>query len=333
MPILLLGPALLLPFLTTFAAGATLSVSGNLAEGSSIVVSGNQFPSRSWVQLSLDGMGLGASRTSSDGTFDATVTLPPGSAGTHVLYAAAADRKNATATGVSASLSIAIQPATGVAATPTATPVPVATPTPAPTPAATPTPAPTPTPTPAPTATPTPTPTPAAGLVVVGSIANGAALTGTLTWTASVTVGSASSVAFYVDGSLRWTELVAPYQYNGDPSGILDTRTMTNGTHYLSITAAGGGLSSTYVSAVTISNGTSSVSPTPTPTPAPTPAASPTATPTPTPAPTPGLTPSCSTSLQAVVNNAAAGSTVSLGACVYHETVTINKALTLRGPA
>jgi parallel beta-helix repeat protein len=45
------------------------------------------------------------------------------------------------------------------------------------------------------------------------------------------------------------------------------------------------------------------------------------------------VTPACSISLQSLVNAASAGSTISVGACIYRETVTINKALTIRGPA
>ncbi len=75
------------------------------------------------------------------------------------------------------------------------------------------------------------------------------------------------------------------------------------------------------------------LAPTPVPTSAPTPV--PTAVPTaaPTPVPTAAPTPACTTSLQSLVNAASAGSTITLGACTYRETVTINKRLTLRGPA
>jgi parallel beta-helix repeat protein len=343
LPILLLAPALLLPFLSTFAAGASLSVNGTPTENQPLTVSGSMFPPRSWVQLSLDGMGLAASRTSSDGTFNLTAQLPAGSAGSHVLNAAAADRRSMSA--VSASLSIVVQSAGGTAPTPAATPVPApiqapaTTATPTPTPRPTSTPRPTPVPTPAPT--PSRAPTPASSFTVLGNVVNGASLTGSLSWTASVTGGTASSVAFYIDGTLRWTELVAPYQFNGDPDGVFDTRTLGNGTHYLSVTATGAGLSSTYVSAVAVSNGAGSPTPTPTQSPTSTPASTPTPTPRPTPTPTPVATqtpggtqaPACSTSLQSLVNGAAVGSTITLGGCVYHETVTINKSLTLSGPA
>jgi len=41
--------------------------------------------------------------------------------------------------------------------------------------------------------------------------------------------------------------------------------------------------------------------------------------------------PDCSTSLQSLINNAAAGSTLTLGNCTYRESVTVNKPLTLDG--
>jgi parallel beta-helix repeat protein len=47
--------------------------------------------------------------------------------------------------------------------------------------------------------------------------------------------------------------------------------------------------------------------------------------------PTPST--SCGSSLQSLVNAATAGATITVGACTYHETVTIGKALTIRGPA
>ncbi len=334
LPILLLAPVLLLPFLSASAAGASLSISGTPIEGQQLAVSGDQFPARSWIQLTLDGTALGVSRTSNDGRFNSAFSLPFGSAGTHQLDAASADHKSGAvdSAGESASLILDIQPASS--ANPTPTPAPTATPTPAPTasptpaPTASPTPAPTATPTPAPAATPTPAPTasPTPTLAVTSSIASGASLSGTVTWTAAVTIGPANTVDFYVDGALRWTEVYSPYQFNGDPSGVLDSRTLSDGTHSLRVTANGAATSATTNSMVTVANGT-----TPSPTPTPTPAATPTPTPTSSPTPTP--TGSCATSLQSLVNNAASGSTINLGACAYHETVTINKALTLNGPA
>jgi hypothetical protein len=65
------------------------------------------------------------------------------------------------------------------------------------------------------------------------------------------------------------------------------------------------------------------------------PAAAPTATPAPTPNPTPvpGLPAqvSCSTALSTLINNAAAGSTLNLGSCVYTSGIDIRKAIRLSG--
>jgi nitrous oxidase accessory protein NosD len=77
---------------------------------------------------------------------------------------------------------------------------------------------------------------------------------------------------------------------------------------------------------------TATVPPTPSPSPVSTP--SPTAVPTPTatPTPRPTATPSaCASSIQALVNAAPSGSTVTVPPCAYREKVTIAKPLTLSG--
>jgi hypothetical protein len=56
---------------------------------------------------------------------------------------------------------------------------------------------------------------------------------------------------------------------------------------------------------------------------------SPTPTPTPSPSPTPPPTGSCTSTLQSLVNAAASGSSLTVPACVFRETVTISKPLTL----
>ena len=105
----------------------------------------------------------------------------------------------------------------------------------------------------------------ATAVTVTSSIVTGQQLSGTISWTASVNGGTASSVEFWIDGSNRWTEFYAPYQFNGDPDGRLATTTLTNGGHVLTViarTSSGGSTSAT--ANVTIANGTA---PTPTPTP------------------------------------------------------------------
>jgi parallel beta-helix repeat protein len=161
---------------------------------------------------------------------------------------------------------------------------------------------------------------------VADSVPDGASLNGSLAWTATVTGATPAKVDFLIDSTLAWTELYAPYQFNGDPSGLLDTRTLTNGPHHLGTrVTSGAGAVVTDDSLVSVSNTAPAPTSTPTPTPTPTPA--PPATPAPPPAP------GCPSSLQALVDAAPSGGTVSVGACVFHQTVTIAKPLTLLGNA
>jgi parallel beta helix pectate lyase-like protein len=77
--------------------------------------------------------------------------------------------------------------------------------------------------------------------------------------------------------------------------------------------------------------------PTPTPQPAATPTPAPTATPTPTPAaspsptPTPTPTGACPTSLQSAINATPTGGTLDVSGCLFRESVTIAKPMTLKG--
>ena len=58
-PILILVPLLLLPFLSTSAAEAKLSVTGVALRGGTLAVVGTDFAPRTWVQLSWDGSPVG----------------------------------------------------------------------------------------------------------------------------------------------------------------------------------------------------------------------------------------------------------------------------------
>ena len=78
--------------------------------------------------------------------------------------------------------------------------------------------------------------TSSSGFSVTSSVANGATLAGSVGWEAKPSV-TASRVDFYIDGALRWTERYAPYVFNGDPGGMLDTKTLTDGSHVLKIVA------------------------------------------------------------------------------------------------
>ncbi len=76
---------------------------------------------------------------------------------------------------------------------------------------------------------------PPTGFSVGSSITNGATLAGSLVWDARPSV-PVSKVDFYIDGALRWTESIAPYVFNGD-GNVLDTRTLTDGSHVLKLVA------------------------------------------------------------------------------------------------
>jgi hypothetical protein len=60
-----------------------------------------------------------------------------------------------------------------------------------------------------------------------------------VTWTVGVSGSRVSRIDFFVDGAKRWTERVAPYQFNGDPNGTLDTTALANGAHVFLAVAYG----------------------------------------------------------------------------------------------
>ena len=75
---------------------------------------------------------------------------------------------------------------------------------------------------------------------ISSNISNGAVLRGSsVVWTATAT-GSPIRVEFLIDNVLAWTETASPYQFNGDPSGTLNTRTLSNASHQLKIRAVYG---------------------------------------------------------------------------------------------
>ncbi len=81
-----------------------------------------------------------------------------------------------------------------------------------------------------------PAPGPSANTIST-NIANGAVLSGSaVIWTA-VPSGVPVRVEFFIDGTLGTTELQSPYQFNGDPSGTLNTNTLANGSHQLKVRA------------------------------------------------------------------------------------------------
>ena len=69
------------------------------------------------------------------------------------------------------------------------------------------------------------------------NIANGAVLSGSsVIWTA-VPSGVPVRIEFFIDGTLKGTEFYAPYQFNGDPAGTLNTKSLANGSYQLKVRA------------------------------------------------------------------------------------------------
>ena len=69
------------------------------------------------------------------------------------------------------------------------------------------------------------------------NISNGAVLSGiSVLWTATPS-GIPAQVEFSIDSVLRWTDFQPIYQFNGDPSGTLNTTTLSNGSHELRVRA------------------------------------------------------------------------------------------------
>ena len=112
------------------------------------------------------------------------------------------------------------------------------------------------------TSTPPPKPPPPS-FTTTSSVPNGATLSGSVTWTASPSGGTVSQVDFLIDGSVKWTEKLSPYYFNGDGKQ-LDTTTLANGTHTLAVNAyATDGSKATASSSVTVSNASASPPPPP----------------------------------------------------------------------
>jgi hypothetical protein len=102
---------------------------------------------------------------------------------------------------------------------------------------------------------------------------DGQTLSGSIGWAVSVAGGTPSRVDFAVDGSVRWSQATAPYEYGGS-GGTLDTTKLADGAHTLSATAYGSrGVRATSTVTVTVAN--SSGEPEPAPSPEPDPASEP----------------------------------------------------------
>jgi hypothetical protein len=72
---------------------------------------------------------------------------------------------------------------------------------------------------------------------VTSSIADGATLNGSFAWTATPSGATVGEVDFKIDGATSWSELTVPYQFGGDPNGVLDTSTLAAGSHLLEVVA------------------------------------------------------------------------------------------------
>jgi trimeric autotransporter adhesin len=90
------------------------------------------------------------------------------------------------------------------------------------------------------------------------NIADGAVLSGSsVVWTATSSGSPVLRVEFFIDGTLLWTENASPYQFNGDPSGTLNTNTLSNGSHQLKVRATySDNTTAERTVNITVSNGT-----------------------------------------------------------------------------
>jgi len=98
-------------------------------------------------------------------------------------------------------------------------------------------------------------PTPPSANTISTNIADGATLSGSSVLWMAVPSGAPVRVEFFIDGTLGTTEFQSPYQFNGDPSGVLNTKTLANGSHQLKVRATytDGSIAERTV-AVTVSN-------------------------------------------------------------------------------
>jgi hypothetical protein len=72
---------------------------------------------------------------------------------------------------------------------------------------------------------------------IATNISNGALLSGSsVIWTA-LPSGVPTRVEFLINGMVSAIELISPYQFNGKPSGALNTNMLGNGSHQLKVRA------------------------------------------------------------------------------------------------
>jgi hypothetical protein len=124
------------------------------------------------------------------------------------------------------------------------------------------------------------------------SLANGATISGNVSWEVRTAGAQITRVEFAVDGRTRGSDRRAPYVYG---SGTLDTTTLSNGTHTLTaVVYARNARPASATVTVNVANASATSpapQPKPTPVPAPKPGPAPTPEPTPAPEPQPAPTP------------------------------------------
>jgi pectate lyase len=150
-------------------------------------------------------------------------------------------------------------------------------------------PSPAPSPAPAPPPATVPSPGPSFSLATLSPTTT--TVSGRILWVVSPSDDSqVDHIDFKIDGAGKsWTEWYSPYQYNGDPSGQLDTTRLADGQHTLAAVAVdrSGNVLGTSTTTITVANASS---PAPTPTPTTTSASTTTSSSVTTPAPPPTTT-------------------------------------------
>ncbi len=352
------------------AASVQVSPS-TLAPQSSATISGDGLPRWAWVTLALDGStsGMPTSMTRSDGSFSVRWSVPQTiAAGTHTISASANGARATTTIRISTAVAAAPSPtsASAAAPTPAATATPTALP---PTPTATRTPTATvaasPSPVPSASASASPSSSASAPSTVRLLAGRSSAYTDAAgnTWAAdtyysggTVTSFGGISVANASDSTLFQAERWGLSGYSIPVANGTYTVRLYFAENYTGITAAGqrvfgvtvegtslgnidvfaetGGRNRALVKSTTVSvgNGQLDVAFTPS-------VQNPmidalevvpsSGNPAPTSTPVPSA--SCGQTLQSLVDAAAAGSTLNVPACLFRETVTISKRLTIVG--
>src|SRR5262249_48748218 len=90
------------------------------------------------------------------------------------------------------------------------------------------------------------------------------AVSGAVAWEVTSPV-AVNRIDFSIDGGgVLWSEYAAPFMYNGDPDGRLDTRTLSSGSHTLKADGfdAAGARIATGSKTVTVTNTSDTVAPT-----------------------------------------------------------------------